>query len=108
FDVEDGSYLQGLSSQQRALTAGQEWFAVFLQVYNNSSRAMPAASDVTIIDSEGNTYAPVFPSQTNQFAYRAGTVPSKGRLPGPDTVAGSGTTQGSLLLYKIQTASLDN
>jgi hypothetical protein len=36
------------------------------------------------------------------------SVPSKGRLPEPDTIASEGTTQGALLLFKIQTVSLDN
>ena len=40
--------------------------------------------------------------------YRGGTVPAKGRLPLPDSVAALGATQGALLLYKIQIVSLDN
>src|SRR5207302_2238571 len=48
FDTEDATYLQGLTPLQSALTAQQEWFAVFLQVYNNTSRSLPAAGDVTV------------------------------------------------------------
>src|SRR6202051_3615067 len=50
FDIEDSAYLGGLSAAQRVLTPGQEWFAVFLQVYNHTSQALPAASSVTITD----------------------------------------------------------
>src|SRR5690349_6007993 len=32
-NVEDAAYLQGLTPVQRALAPGQEWFAVFIQVY---------------------------------------------------------------------------
>ena len=36
---EDMSYLRGLTPAQRQLAPGQEWFAVFMQVYNTSARA---------------------------------------------------------------------
>ncbi len=108
FDIEDASYLQGLSAIQRPLSPEQEWFAVFLQVYNTTSSSEPAASEVTITDSQGKVYAPVLPASSNQFAYRAGTVPAKGRLPVPDSIAAAGPTQGALLLYKIQLVSLNN
>ena len=35
-------------------------------------------------------------------------MPAKGRLPVPDSIAAAATTQGVLLLYKIQIASLNN
>jgi hypothetical protein len=108
FDTEDAAYLQGLSPTQRGLTPEEEWFAVFLQVYNNSSRTQPAASEITIHDTQGNVYSPVVPGATNPFVYRGGYVPAKGRLPTPDSTAAQGTTQGALLLYRIKIASLDN
>src|ERR1700716_868005 len=37
YDVEDSAYLQGLSATQQKLATGQEWFAVFMQVFNNGS-----------------------------------------------------------------------
>jgi hypothetical protein len=108
FDTEDAGYLQGLSAAQSTLAAGQEWFAVFVQVYNNNSQSLPAASEMTITDTQGNSYTPLVPGPANEFAYRGGSVPAKGRLPVLDSVAASGPTQGALLLYKIQIVSLDN
>jgi hypothetical protein len=108
FDTEDASYLQALPPAQRTLTAGQEWFGVFVQVYNNTSQAQLAASDLRVTDTQGNRYTPVVPGPGNEFAYRGGIVPPEDRLPVPDSVAANGTTQGALLLYKIQIASLDN
>jgi hypothetical protein len=105
---EDAAYLQGLGESELKLGPGQEWFAVFVQVYNNSSQAYQSATELTISDSQGNTYTPVVPSQINPFAYRPALVPAKGQLPIADTTASSGPTQGALLLYKIQTVSLDN
>jgi hypothetical protein len=107
-DVEDAAYLQGFSPAERKLAPNQEWFGVFVQVYNNNSHALTAASNLTIADTQGNRYAPMMPDQTNLFAYRAGTVPANGRLPLPDSVAAAGPTQGALLLYKIPIVSLDN
>ena len=40
YNIEDSAYLQGLTPAQRQLEPGQEWFAVFMQVYNNTSRAL--------------------------------------------------------------------
>ncbi len=105
---EDAAYLQGLSESERQLGPGQEWFAVFVQVYNDSPQAQQSASELTISDTQGNTYTPLAPSQINPFAYRPALVAAKGQLPIPDTTANSGPTQGALLLYKIQTVSLDN
>jgi hypothetical protein len=108
-NIEDASYLQGLSPTERHLAPGQEWFGVFVQVYNNTPRSLPAASSLTIADTQGNSYIPVVPNVTNQFAYRGDElVPAKSQLPLPGSIASAGATQGALLLYKIQIVSLDN
>ena len=108
FDTEDAAYLQGLPPSVRRLLPGQEWFGVFLQVYNHSSRPRLAASSVTVSDALGTGYVPVIPGPANEFAYRGGIVPANGRLPVLDSVAANGATQGALLLYKINLVSLDN
>jgi hypothetical protein len=108
YNEEDFQFLQGLTPQQAKLEPGQEWFAVFVQVYNNGQDRQPVATDFTITDTQGNTYSPITPGQVNQFAYRAGTVAGHGRVPEPNTIAANGPTQGALLLFKIQVVSLDN
>jgi hypothetical protein len=108
YDTEDASYLLGLTPAQRELHPGEEWFGVFMQVYNESSLPHPAATDFTISDTEGNTYYPLTPGPANLFAYRAGVVPAGGRIPALDTVAAEGPTQGAVLLYKIKVESLNN
>ncbi len=105
---EDASYLEGLTPAQRRLAPGQEWFALFLQVYNHNSTAHPGATDVRISDTQSNVYTPIVPDQSNLFAYRGGLVPANGQIPVPGTVASSQGTQGALLLYKINIVSLDN
>ncbi len=105
---EDAAYLQGLGAAEAKLEPGQEWFGVFVQVYNNGKQSEHAAESITISDTQGNVYSPVVPSSINPYAYRGGTVAPKGQIPEPDTTADSGPTQGALLLYKIKVQSLDN
>ena len=107
-NIEDAAYLKGLTPADSHLAPGQEWFAVFMQVYNHSSTPLPAATNLTISDTQNNIYVPIVPDATNEFAYRGGLVPAKSQLPLPETVAVSGATQGALLLYKIPIVSLDN
>ena len=107
-NAEDVSYLRGLTAAQRELRPGQEWFAVFLQVYNNTSRQLPASTDITISDTQENVYGPTLPLGPNEFAYRGGFVPAKSQIPAPGTIPADAPTQGALLLYKIQIVSLDN
>ena len=108
YDTEDSSYLAGLTPLQRRLRPGEEWFGVFLQVYNESSTPHLAATNITISDTQNNIYAPLAPAPTNEFAYRGGLLAPKARIPALNTVAANGVTQGALLLFKIQVVSLDN
>lgn len=107
-DSEDASYLVGLTPSESKLNPGEEWFAVFLQVYNSTGHAHPAATNITIHDEQGIVYKPFTPSSANLFAYRAGNVPPHSRLPEPGSPADVAPTQGALLLFKIKLASLSN
>jgi hypothetical protein len=108
YDTEDAAYLADLTPAQRKLKPGEEWFAVFLQVYNEGSAAHPAATSLTITDTQGNLYSPIAAPARNEFSYKAGLLQPKGRIPALNTVAAAGSTQGALLLYKIKVVSLDN
>jgi hypothetical protein len=107
-NAEDESYLKGLTPVQRALLPGQEWFAVFIQVYNHTDTAHPGATNITISDTQNNVYAPIVPSFINEFAYRGGLVAANSQIPQPGTIVADAPTQGALLLYKIGVVSLDN
>ena len=108
YDTEDAAYLKGLTPAQRLLRPGEEWFAVFMQVYNETSKPHPVSTNLTIGDTQENVYTPIVPDATNEFAYRGGLLGPKSRLPALNTVAANGPTQGALLLYKIKIVSLDN
>jgi hypothetical protein len=105
---EDQSYLQGLSPSERELGPGEEWFAMFVQVFNNSGQPYTDSSSFTITDTQENSYTPVSLGEANQYAYRQGTVPAKSQIPRPGTVAADFGPQGALLLFKIKIVSLDN
>jgi hypothetical protein len=66
YSIEDAAYLQGLSPAEQKLEPGQEWFGVFLQVYNDGSHPLPASSDLKITDTQGNSYIPIVPNSTNE------------------------------------------
>jgi hypothetical protein len=108
YDTEDAAYLADLTPAQAKLEPGEEWFAVFLQVYNETSTPHSASTDISISDTQENLYTAIVPPVANEFAYRAGIVPPKGRIPALDTVAANGSTQGAVLLFKIKLVSLDN
>jgi hypothetical protein len=108
YNTEDSSYLLGLTSAQAALKPGEEWFGVFMQVYNESTVPHPAATNFTVADTQGNVYQPIIPGPANLFAYRGGIVPANNQIPALNTVAADGPTQGEVLLYKIKVESLDN
>ncbi len=104
----DSTYLQGLSPAQSRLLPGQEWFGVFLQVYNDTSHPQLATSAITLSDTQGNLYRPLPIGPTNLFAYRGGIVRATSMLPVPGTPARVFGSQGQVLLFKIATISLDN
>jgi hypothetical protein len=105
---EDRSYLVGLDASQLELPAGQEWFAVFMRVQNETERSLPAARDYTITDTQDTKFRPIELGPDNVFAYRAGDVGPKSLIPAPDSPPSEGTIQGSLLLFKIPTRNLEN
>jgi hypothetical protein len=108
YNTEDSSYLLGLTPAQAALKPGEEWFGVFMQVYNESTVPHPAATGFTVADTQGNVYHPIIPGPANLFAYRGGIVPANNQIPASNTVAADGPTQGEVLLYRIKVESLDN
>jgi hypothetical protein len=105
---EDAQYLSGLTPEQSKLEPGEEWFAVFMQVYNESRKPHPASDSYTITDTQNNSYTPIVPGEGNPFAYRAGTVQANNQIPLAGTIADQDAAEGLVLLFKIQIVSLDN
>ena len=56
---------------------------MFLQVYNDTNRPLPASNAIWITDTQRNVYHPIVPAPTNLFAYpaagtREGAAPRSG------------------------------
>ena len=69
---EDEPYLTGLSASEREPKPGEQWFGVFMQVYNHTDKPHRVSSRITIEDTQGNKYLPIRLPADNLFAYRAG------------------------------------
>ena len=108
-DVEDRSYLLGLPASTAQPTGEETWFGVFMRVQNSTDKTVAPASDFEIVDTQENVYRPI-PLDTgiNPFAYKPDPIAPKSLIPEPDSVASETTIQGSMLLFKIKTESLQN
>jgi hypothetical protein len=108
-DVEDRDYLKGLPANAEQPKGDETWFGVFLRVQNETEEAIAPANDFEIVDTQENVYRPIplDPAQ-NVFAYDPQPIPPLSIVPDPDSAAANGVVQGSLLLFKIKTPSLQN
>jgi hypothetical protein len=108
-DVEDRAYLTGLPEGTAQPTGDETWFGVFIRVSNPTAEEIMPANNFEILDTQENVYRAIpLDTEVNHFAYKADPLPPKGLIPQPDSVAATGTIQGSLLLFKVKTSSLQN
>ena len=108
-DVEDKSYLIGLPSSTAQPSGDETWFGVFIRVQNTTDETIAPANDFMIVDTQENEYRPIpIDTNVNPFAYKPDPIPPDGLIPEADSVASEGTIQGSLLLFKVKTESLQN
>jgi hypothetical protein len=108
-DVEDRSYLIGLPTSTAEPSGDETWFGVFIRVQNTTDETIAPANDFEIVDTQDKVYRPIpLDTNINPFAYRPDPIAPKGLIPEADSVASEGTIQGSLLLFKVKTESLQN
>lgn len=106
-DTEDMEYLTAIPPLERELEPGETWFGVFIRVQNDTDEEHRASNDFQIEDTQGNVFTPVALPLVNGYAYRATEPLVPGEvLPKPNSTAGFGSTQGSLLLFKLQVDTL--
>jgi hypothetical protein len=108
-DIEDRNYLTDLPQGTLPPKADEAWFGVWIRVENtNSGKSLPTASSFEIRDTQGNVFRP-YAQLHNPFAYQAvDKLGPNAILPNPDTPAGFGPIQGSLILFKLTTTTLAN
>ena len=108
-DVEDKAYLSGLPASTSEPTGEETWFGVFIRVQNTTDETIAPANDFEIVDTQEKVYRPIpLDTNINPFAYKPDPIAPKGLIPEADSVASEGTIQGSLLLFKVKTESLQN
>jgi hypothetical protein len=109
-DVEDKQYLTGLPEGVSPELPGDEiWFGVWMRVKNYSGGPLTPTNTFTIVDTEENEFRPVgLDVESNPFVYEPIELQHSQVLPTPDSAAASGPIQGSLILFRLKTDSLQN
>ncbi len=106
-DVEDQGYYQGPEAPP-----GYALYGVFLQACNpNEDVNAPhwlAASRFEIEDTQGNKFTPLPLPASNIWAYKARALKQNACIPKRGSLAASGPTNGSLLIFKLPLQSLEN
>jgi hypothetical protein len=106
-NVEDVEYLQGLATDTPPLAGDEEWFGVWLRVQNPTDRVHRSADEFKVVDTLGTEYEPIALPATNPFTYQPAVLEADSGqpvYPDPESGAGSGVTNGSMLLFKFNTA----
>jgi hypothetical protein len=107
-DFEDRDYLTGLPAGG-GLSRGQEWFGVFVRVWNRTKSDHETASQFEIRDTTGKTYEPVaIDANINRTAYRPAVIHGGDQIPVPGSLARENLTQGGLLLFKVENSTYAN
>ena len=106
-DVEDRGYYQGPEAPP-----GSALFGVFLEVCNPDDEVSApdwlSAGRFVIEDTVGNRFEPRQVAADNIWAYRARPLGHNACTPEEGTLAESGPTSGSLLVFEIPHESLEN
>jgi len=106
-NVEDREYLAGLAPGTAQPSGSEEWFGVWLRVQNTTGAVHPSAREFKIVDTLGTEYEPVALPAGNAFSYQPGPVQAESGqpvYPDPESAAGAGPIQGSMLLFKLDTS----
>jgi hypothetical protein len=106
-DVEDSGYYKGPEAPP-----GFALYGVFLTACNPEEAAdspnVPAASDFTIVDTQGNRFKPLALPADNIFAYHARPLKHLACIPKAGSLAANSPTNGSLLIFKLPIDALEN
>jgi hypothetical protein len=105
-DFEDRDYLVGLPAGGHTLGRSEEWFGVFIRVFNRTEVPHLAASQFVIRDTTGKEYKPIaLDTRVNRTAYKPAAVGGGDQIPVPGSLARENLTQGGLILFKVNNSS---
>ncbi len=102
-DTEDRAYLQGAPE----LPSDETYLGVFMQIHNTGDRSEVIPQDMKVIDTQGDQFSPA--PLHNDFSLDLGsTIDAHSQAPNPESAAANGPVQGSMMLYLISEASIEN
>jgi hypothetical protein len=105
---DDKAYLRGLPASE-TLGTGEVWYGIFMRVENDTDKPHEMASQMTISDTQGNTFEPIeLDPALGDFGYQATELGPGSLYPPLDTPASDNTIRGGLVLFKVDTQSLYN
>ena len=102
-DPEDKAYLVG----QPPPSSDQYYLGVFMQIHNESSTAQQVPRDFRVVDTVGTSFRPI-PSKSLFALKLDGPIPPNGVLPEPETTAANGPIEGSMVLFRIDSAAIQD
>jgi hypothetical protein len=106
-DEEDRYYLEGLPAGTPDPKPDEAWFGVWMRVQNTTDKkTLTAADDFEIVDTQEHSFTPI--AVKNPFSYEAQDLTPQTVVPSPNSAAGEGVIQGSLILFKVTTEALAN
>jgi hypothetical protein len=109
YATEDSHYVKGVPAGLGSLNSSQLWYGVFLWAKNQGNRPAKTTDNFDIVDTVGNHYYPIhLNTALNPYAWTAQTLGPGQTVPGPDTPASWGPTQGELLLFKLNLSVYSN
>jgi hypothetical protein len=107
-DFEDRDYVTGVPAGA-GLTGDEEWFGVFIRVFNKTDDAHESAQKFEIHDTTGKVYdAVALDTNVNRVAFRSQVVGPGDQNPVPGSMGRENDTQGVLLLFKIPVGAFAN
>ncbi len=107
--VPDNKYLAGLPDGILPPSATETWFGVFVRVQNQTDKAHEVAKDFEIVDTDRRIYRPLdLDGKANAYSYEPTLLAAHQTLPLPDSSERLGSTQGSLVLFKLPLKAYQN
>ena len=107
--IDDEENLRGLPEGISPQLPGDEiWFGIWMRVKNYSDETLTPTTNFTVVDTEGNEFRPVPLAASNPFQYVPVPLKHSEVIPLPNSANQSGPIQGSLILFRLKTDSLQN
>lgn len=87
---------------------GKVLYGVFIQVCNYGGEPRKSTDDFHVVDNQGNEFKPLDLGQENPFAYAPRVLAKGDCIPADGSVAQTGATGGSLLLFEFPLETTEN